>query len=59
MLSTTDYIEGAAAIGLAYWGLAKESGWKKWALIGIAAYLAYGVYSDATSASATTTTSGG
>jgi hypothetical protein len=44
-LSTTDYIEGAAAVGLVYWGV-KKSGWEKWALLAIAAYLAYGVYQD-------------
>lgn len=45
-LSTTDYIEAVAAVGLIYWGLKHESGWKKWALVGVGAYFAYSVYSD-------------
>lgn len=45
-LSTTDYVEGALAIGLIWWGLKKGSGWEKYAALGIAAYLAYGVYKD-------------
>jgi tetrahydromethanopterin S-methyltransferase subunit D len=45
-LGTTDYIEGAAAVALIYWGLRKESGWKKWGLVAVGAYFAYSVYSD-------------
>lgn len=45
-LSTTDYIEAAIAAGLLYWGLRKGSGLAKWGAIGVAAYLAYGVYQD-------------
>lgn len=52
-LSTTDYVEGGIAVGAVVWAL-KESGWKKWALFGLAAYLAYGVYTDY--AGATTST---
>lgn len=44
-LSTTDYVEGAIAVGAVVWGM-KKSGWEKWALFGIAAYLAYTVYQD-------------
>jgi len=44
-LTTTDYVEGAASIGLAVWAF-KKSGWEKWALLGVAAYLAYSVYTD-------------
>lgn len=54
-LSTTDYIEGAAAIGLVFWGLKHESGWKKWALIGVAAYFAYNVYQDYSGGATTST----
>lgn len=46
-LSTTDYVEGAAAIGLAWYGLKRSSGIAKWAMLGLAVYLAYGVYTDA------------
>jgi hypothetical protein len=44
-LSTTDYVEGAIALGAAYYAF-KKTGWEKWALLGLAAYLAYSVYSD-------------
>ncbi len=53
-MNTTTYIEGAAAVGLIYWGLARESGWKKWGLVAVGAYFAYSVYQDYTSASGTT-----
>ena len=53
-MNTTTYLEGAAAVGLLYWGFAKESGWKKWALIGVGAYLAYSVYESYSGASGTT-----
>ena len=51
-LGTTDYIEGAIAAGAAYYAF-KKTGWEKWALLGLAAYLAYQVYTDY---SATTST---
>jgi hypothetical protein len=44
-LGTTDYIEGAAAIGAVWYGM-KKSGWEKWALFALAAYFAYNVYTD-------------
>jgi uncharacterized membrane protein len=44
-LTSTDYIEGAAAVGLLWYGM-KKSGLEKWALIGLGAYLLYGVYQD-------------
>jgi hypothetical protein len=44
-LTTTDYIEAAAAVGLVWYGF-KKSGLEKWGLIAIGAYLAYGVYQD-------------
>jgi uncharacterized membrane protein len=44
-LGTTDYIEAAAAAGLVWYGL-KKSGLEKWALLGLSAYLLYGVYQD-------------
>jgi hypothetical protein len=50
-LSTTDYIEAAIAAGLIWYGI-KKSGIEKYALLGIAAYLAYGVYTDYSSAPA-------
>lgn len=40
------YIEGGAGIGLLYWGLAKESGWKKWALAAAGAYFLYSAYQN-------------
>lgn len=45
-LGTTDYIEGAAAIGLVYWGMKHGSGLAKWGAFALAAYFAYNVYSD-------------
>jgi hypothetical protein len=45
-LTTTNYLEGAAAVALIYWGLRKESGWKKWGLVAVGAYFAYSVYQD-------------
>lgn len=50
-LSTTDYIYGALAIGALWYGM-KKSGLEKYALIGIGLYLAYDVYTDASSAPA-------
>ena len=52
-MGTTQYIEGAAGIGLLYFGF-KKSGWEKWALIGVGAYLLYSTY-QAYSGTATST----
>jgi hypothetical protein len=52
-LSTTDYIEGAAAAGLLYWGFRKASGWEKWGAIALAAYFAYNVWQDYSGGSTT------
>lgn len=43
-MSTTNYLEGAAGLGLVWYGFKKESGIAKWALVGLGAYLLYTTY---------------
>jgi hypothetical protein len=43
-MGATTYLEGAAGLGLVWYGFKKESGIAKWALIGFGAYLLYSTY---------------